>query len=349
MDKPKYDTIRGLSPTIAIEQKSASNNPRSTVGTITEVHDYLRVLYARAGVQHCHECGRRVGAQTAGADRVASCSSCPKGTKVRAPRAAGAHARASTATCCATRSARLLARAHRRAQGRSLRRARRSSTRSRKHDIDVVIDRIVAQEVRARARLTDSVEARAARKARACSSRRLDDGRARVFSSETRATRCGLSFRELSPQSFSFNTPLGMCTDVQRLGTRPEMDPDLVVAASRAFDPRRRDRAVGRGDGARRGLDGRSGRVGRASLDRTCVSTSQAVERSCSTQGRATRFSSGHRSGRDEMLGGPVSRCSCAASSSDERGDARLLHEVSLATSPATRATASGCGPRASP
>src|SRR5579859_6922143 len=65
MEKPRYDTIRGLSPTISIEQKSASNNPRSTVGTVTEVHDYLRVLYARIGVQHCHQCGRRVGAQSA--------------------------------------------------------------------------------------------------------------------------------------------------------------------------------------------------------------------------------------------------------------------------------------------
>ena len=65
MEKPKYDTIRGLSPTISIEQKAASNNPRSTVGTVTEVHDYLRVLYANIGVQHCHNCGRKVGKQTA--------------------------------------------------------------------------------------------------------------------------------------------------------------------------------------------------------------------------------------------------------------------------------------------
>jgi excinuclease ABC subunit A len=65
MEKPKYDTIRGLSPTISIEQKAASNNPRSTVGTVTEVHDYLRVLYANMGVQHCHNCGRKVGKQSA--------------------------------------------------------------------------------------------------------------------------------------------------------------------------------------------------------------------------------------------------------------------------------------------
>src|SRR5581483_160580 len=65
MEKPKYDSIRGLSPTIAIEQKAASNNPRSTVGTVTEIHDHLRVLFARVGTQHCHQCGRTVGAQTA--------------------------------------------------------------------------------------------------------------------------------------------------------------------------------------------------------------------------------------------------------------------------------------------
>ena len=69
MEKPKYDTLRGLSPTISIEQKAASNNPRSTVGTVTEVHDYLRVLYASIGVQHCRKCGRKVGKQSRAADR----------------------------------------------------------------------------------------------------------------------------------------------------------------------------------------------------------------------------------------------------------------------------------------
>src|SRR6476469_1292563 len=88
MEKPKYDTIRGLSPTIAIEQKSASNNPRSTVGTVTEVYDFLRVLFARAGVQHCHNCGKRVGAQTA-EQIVSALLELPDGTKlvVLAPKA----------------------------------------------------------------------------------------------------------------------------------------------------------------------------------------------------------------------------------------------------------------------
>src|SRR6185369_543201 len=80
MEKPKYDSIKGLSPTIAIEQKSASNNPRSTVGTVTEILDYLRVLYARVGVQHCHQCGKRVGAQTA-EQMVNAILALPEGTK----------------------------------------------------------------------------------------------------------------------------------------------------------------------------------------------------------------------------------------------------------------------------
>src|SRR6188508_2559172 len=82
MDKPKYDTIRGLSPTISIEQKAASNNPRSTVGTVTEVHDYLRVLYASIGVQHCPNCGRKVGKQTA-QQIVDTILEMPAGSKVQ--------------------------------------------------------------------------------------------------------------------------------------------------------------------------------------------------------------------------------------------------------------------------
>src|SRR5438045_6512485 len=81
MEKPKYDTIRGLSPTISIEQKAASNNPRSTVGTVTEVHDYLRVLYASIGVQHCPKCGRKVGKQSA-QQIVEEILKAPAGTKV---------------------------------------------------------------------------------------------------------------------------------------------------------------------------------------------------------------------------------------------------------------------------
>src|SRR5689334_21132811 len=81
MEKPKYDTLRGLSPTISIEQKAASNNPRSTVGTVTEVHDYLRVLYASIGVQHCHNCGRKVGKQSA-QQIVEEIMKAPSGSKV---------------------------------------------------------------------------------------------------------------------------------------------------------------------------------------------------------------------------------------------------------------------------
>src|SRR5258707_1087396 len=82
MEKPKYDTLRGLSPTISIEQKAASNNPRSTVGTVTEVHDYLRVLYASIGVQHCHNCGRKVGKQSA-QQIVDEIQKLPQGSKLQ--------------------------------------------------------------------------------------------------------------------------------------------------------------------------------------------------------------------------------------------------------------------------
>jgi excinuclease ABC subunit A len=84
MEKPKYETLRGLSPTISIEQKAASNNPRSTVGTVTEVHDYLRVLFSSIGVQHCHSCGRKVGKQSA-QQIVDEILKGPSGSKVMLP------------------------------------------------------------------------------------------------------------------------------------------------------------------------------------------------------------------------------------------------------------------------
>ncbi len=164
MDKPKYDTLRGLSPTISIEQKAASNNPRSTVGTVTEVHDYLRVLYASIGVQHCHNCGRKVGKQSA-QQIVEEILKAPNGSKVQllAPlvqNRKGEHKDLLTD-----------------AQGRGFTRARIDGKlksldekieldKKSKHDIELVIDRLVLKPD-LRPRLTDSVEA-ALRKARAC-------------------------------------------------------------------------------------------------------------------------------------------------------------------------------------
>jgi excinuclease ABC subunit A len=239
MEKPKYDTIRGLSPTISIEQKAASNNPRSTVGTITEVHDYLRVLYASVGVQHCPGCGRPVGKQTA-QQIVHSILEMPEGSRILL-----------LAPLVQNRKGEyreLLGDAHKRGFARirvdgivhSLE-ERLALDKKLKHDIELVIDRLVVKS-EIGGRLTDSVEtalregkgtlivADAAREQQVGPGDPEEYKKHDRFFSELNACHvCGLSFGELAPQAFSFNSPLGSCPDCQGLGTRAEMDPDLII------------------------------------------------------------------------------------------------------------------------
>jgi excinuclease ABC subunit A len=225
MEKPKYDTIRGLSPTISIEQKAASNNPRSTVGTVTEVHDYLRVLWARVGVQHCHQCGRAVGAQSA-QQMVAAILALPAGTRVQllAPivrNRKGEHADKLD-------HARKQGFTRMRIDGRVVDLSTESVTldKKSKHDLELIVDRLVIKPG-IEPRLTDSVET-ALREGGGLMI--VHDGSTdRFFSEHNSCHHCGISFGELSPQSFSFNSPLGFCPACNGLGSRPEMDPDLVV------------------------------------------------------------------------------------------------------------------------
>jgi excinuclease ABC subunit A len=224
MEKPRYDHIRGLSPTISIEQKAASNNPRSTVGTITEVADYLRVLWARVGRVHCHRCGRAVERLSA-AEIVDRLDALPAGTRFL-----------------------LLARLvdNRKGEHRELIDDARAAgfsrfriddkvvaddelpplDKKRKHTVDVVIDRLAVPT--SRARLTDSVET-GLRRGGGRLWCQVVGGDERLFSEALYCHTCDVGFPELSPQSFSFNSPLGMCPDCNGLGTKPEMDPTLVV------------------------------------------------------------------------------------------------------------------------
>ncbi len=229
MEKPRYDHIRGLSPTISIEQKAASNNPRSTVGTITEVYDYLRVLYARIGRQHCHRCGQAV--ERVSADEIARrLAALPAGTRFLllarlVEGRKGEHRE-------------LLAETAREGYGRfridgEIYRDDElpSLDKKRKHTIDVVVDRLAVPESvdrSFRSRLADSVETALAKGGGLL---RIDvvGGDERLYSEHLHCHRCDLGFPELAPQSFSFNSPLGMCPDCNGLGTKPEMDPDLVV------------------------------------------------------------------------------------------------------------------------
>jgi excinuclease ABC subunit A len=240
MEKPKYDTIRGLSPTISIEQKAASNNPRSTVGTITEVHDYLRVLYASIGVQHCPSCGRPVGKQTA-QQIVESILELPEGSRILVLAPLVQNRKGEYRDLLADVQKRGFARV--RVDGMIHQLTERLVLDKKlKHDIELVVDRLVVKDG-IRARLTDSVET-ALREGKGTLVVADVDREQKVgpgidpeeykkhdrFYSELNACHaCGLSFGELAPQAFSFNSPLGSCPDCQGLGTRAEMDPDLIV------------------------------------------------------------------------------------------------------------------------
>jgi excinuclease ABC subunit A len=240
MEKPRYDTIRGLSPTISIEQKAASNNPRSTVGTITEVHDYLRVLYASIGVQHCPGCGRRVGKQTT-QQIVDSILELPEGSRVLVLAPLVQNRKGEYKDLLGDAAKRGFARVRVDGLVHSLE-ERLALDKKLKHDIELVVDRLVVKSA-VRSRLTDSVET-ALREGKgtliladADKEQKVGPGvdpeeykkHDRFYSELNACPACGLSFGELSPQSFSFNSPIGSCPDCQGLGTRAEMDPDLII------------------------------------------------------------------------------------------------------------------------
>jgi excinuclease ABC subunit A len=225
MDKPRYDSIQGLTPTIAVSQAAASRNPRSTVGTMTEVHDHLRVLFARVGEQHCHGCGQRVQSQSA-AEIVTQLAALPEGARfsLLAPLTRGRKG-AQEAVLDELRQAGF---ARLRVDGAVMLLEDAPALDPRKrHDIEVVVDRL-RMRPGLEERLTDSVETtlKLGQGTLICA---LHEGPERLFSELRACHDCGLSFPELSPQSFSFNSPQGMCPACNGLGVRHEMDPALVV------------------------------------------------------------------------------------------------------------------------
>jgi excinuclease ABC subunit A len=251
MEKPKVDFIGGLSPAIAIEQKAVSKNPRSTVGTVTEIYDYLRVLFARVGTPHCPECGRQVHAQSAQqiVDRIGLL---PPGTRfqVLAPVVRGRKGTHKEVLKQAQADGYVRARI----DGVPVDLSERVSlAKTKKHDIEIVVDRLevpasdatgsseAADEDQAAAgfmtRLTDSVET-ALRLADGLLLIDIPDGELLTFSEQNACPVCGISFPELSPQMFSFNSPHGMCPECNGLGTKVEFDPALFI------DP---DKTVGQG------------------------------------------------------------------------------------------------------
>jgi excinuclease ABC subunit A len=237
LDKPAYDKISGLSPTIAIEQKSAGSNPRSTVGTVTEVADYLRVLWARVGVQHCPGCGATVGAQEP-AQIVASLLQLPVGTRilVLAPLARQNKGTFKDELAAALAAGFVRARIDGEVvaitDGLSL-------DKHKKHDIELVVDRAVIDPAEQR-RLQDSVEQALKRGRGRClvavvpaaeqaSGSGMPAWTEKAFSEARACDPCGRSFAPLSPLSFSFNSPVGACAGCKGLGIAMQVDPQAVV------------------------------------------------------------------------------------------------------------------------
>jgi excinuclease ABC subunit A len=232
MEKPDVDFIEGLSPAISIDQKSTSRNPRSTVGTITEVYDYLRVLFARVGHPHCYNCGRPIGRQTP-EQIVDQVMELPEGTRfqVLAPVVRGRKGEYEKLLQDLARKGYPRARID--GEVRDLSEPIRLP-RNYKHTIEVVVDRLVAKPD-IRRRVADSIE-QALELAEGIASVAVvtHEGHEEVqtFSQKLACTYCGLSFDELAPRNFSFNSPYGACPTCDGLGTRLEVDPELVVPDS---------------------------------------------------------------------------------------------------------------------
>jgi excinuclease ABC subunit A len=233
MRKPDVDAIEGLSPAIAIEQKSAGRNPRSTVGTITEIYDYLRLLYARVGQPHCFSCGRPIASQTVQqmTDRVMEL---PEGTRLQilAPvvRDRKGEYRKELEGFRRQGFVRVRVDGELRDLADDIRLTKRS-----KHSIDVVVDRLAAKDS-VRGRIAESIET-ALRLADGLLSVDVGPGREEWLLSERNAcVECGVSFPEIEPRMFSFNSPHGACPTCSGLGTCDDFEPGLVVPdASRSL------------------------------------------------------------------------------------------------------------------
>ena len=225
MEKPRYDTIRGLSPTIAIEQKAASKNPRSTVGTITEIYDYLRVLFARTGTQYCYQCGKKVGRGHA-QGMVSQILSLPENSKILILAPIVENRKGEHRERLENLKKQGYARVRVDGVVQDLENVQ-TLARNKKHHIEVVVDRLkVKTDETFEKRLTDSVE-----NALKLGSGQIIvhmPGREDLKMSEERSC-CGIAYPELTPQIFSFNSPLGMCPDCNGIGTLLSMDADKIV------------------------------------------------------------------------------------------------------------------------
>ena len=226
MDKPDVDYIDGLSPAISIDQKTTSKNPRSTVGTVTEIYDYLRLLWARIGIPHCPKCGREIHQQSIDqiVDKVLAL---PEGTKIQilAPVIRGRKGEHAKVLEDARRSGYVRARI----DGEIYDLAEEISlAKNNKHNIDIIIDRLAVKPEILR-RLTDSAETALSLAGGVMYVETVPDGEQLAFSQNYACEECGISIEELSPRLFSFNNPRGACPKCTGLGMQLLVDPDLIM------------------------------------------------------------------------------------------------------------------------
>ncbi|HPM01501.1 MAG TPA: excinuclease ABC subunit UvrA [Candidatus Cloacimonadota bacterium] len=226
MEKPKVDYIEGLSPAISIDQKAASKNPRSTVGTVTEIYDYLRILFARVGKQYCHICGDEISSQTID-QMVHKLISLPEKTKIQilAPLVQNRKGEHKEELDHVRKEG--FSRVVINGQVRELSEEIVLDKKS-KHNIDVLVDRIVIKEG-VQSRLSDSLETALKLTNGVIKIDYPDDNEQEIMSEHNSCPKCNTSYPELLPQHFSFNSPLGMCPVCNGLGTKLEFDPDLIV------------------------------------------------------------------------------------------------------------------------
>ena len=226
MEKPDVDQIEGLSPAISIDQKSTNRNPRSTVGTVTEIYDYFRLLYARIGIPHCSECGRVIEKQTVDqmVDRVRLL---PEGTKilVLSPVVRGKKGRHEKVLERARRAGYVRVRVD--GNPYDLTEEEIELDKNIKHSIEIIVDRLVVREGMDR-RLADSLE-NALELAEGLAQIQVVGGELIQFSQNFACPDCGISIPEIEPRSFSFNNPFGACPSCAGIGYKMEFDPELMI------------------------------------------------------------------------------------------------------------------------
>ncbi len=226
MEKPEVDYIEGLSPAISIDQKGPSKNPRSTVGTVTETYDYLRLLFARVGHPHCPKCGREITAQTV-QQIVDAIQNLPAGSRIMilAPLIRDRKGEYQTVFDDLRKAGYVRVRVDGEIRELS---DEFQLDKYKKHSIEAVVDRLVVGQSGSQSRIADSVET-ALKLGAGVVLVSITDGEELLFSEQFACVHCGISLGEIAPRTFSFNSPHGACRDCSGLGYKQEIDPELVL------------------------------------------------------------------------------------------------------------------------